>query len=280
MPDIDLDIYKKFPYNLTEDAHKVIGDFIPKLTLHSCLFYRGDSTDPSDLAFYHNSLFDILRYFFEPLFEILQFLQCFTGLKDQEELATLLPNLSRLNHLQLLQILNKYRYEVDEAKVPTPIRAKIHSLTKTEVQNLKRLPYLDKNYIYLNPDHVYPVALPTLNELVDEYGSGIGGIDRERAVRFQPFLPYEIIDAIDDIHEQKSTEKEHNEKYGNNEGEENEEDDDEEDDEDEEDEEGDKYNNGKEIKNKDDGLFAELQIPRSLVHKTWGGDDENEVNPW
>lgn len=274
LPDIDEYLLKAFPYTLIEENLTEDHAFI----LNHTAIYKGELQNPQDLAFYHSSLFSILKVHFEIFFELLQWLQTFTILKDEESLASILDNLQHLNSVQLLKTIDKYRYEVDEEKFHKTLRQKVQAKVKNEPQQLPKVSYQGSDYLYLNPNQNFPVALPTIPELVTEYGAGLGGVNKERAIQFQPFLPYEIIDSIDEIHEQKAKQKDQENNIENGES-----------DQDDEEEDGDIDDNydGKNDSNgndkfgsQPDELFQNLQVPSSLAHRDWGGDDENTLNPW
>lgn len=278
LPDIDELTLKAFPYTLIEDNLTDDHSFV----LSHTAFYKGDTQSPQDLAFYHSSLFSISKVHFEIFYELLQWLQTFTILKDEESLASILDNLQYLNAVQLMRTIDKYRYEVDEEKFKKTLRQKIHAKVKNEPQQLPKVSYQGTDFLYLNPNKNFPVALPTIPELVTGYGAGLGGVHKERAIQFQPFLPYDIIDSIDEIHEQETkqrNQKEEAQKSKQQDGED-ENDDEEEDDEEKQTEGKDYADNNKFYSNQHDELFQNLQVPSSLAHRDWGADDENTLNPW
>ncbi|CCH46035.1 Dilute domain-containing protein [Wickerhamomyces ciferrii] len=284
LPDIDTYLLKAFPYTLIEEN---ITEEHP-LVLNKVAFYNGNVKDPNDLAFYHTSLFSILKIHFEVFYELLQWLQTFTILRDEDSLLAIFESLQSLNAAQLMRTIDKYRYEVDEEKFPKTLSKKIQSKVKNEDQKRPNILYQGNDFLYLNPSQDFPVALPTIPELVNEYGAGLGGIDKAKAIKYQPFLPYEIIDSIDEIHEQKAKQKQKQEEDEANERK-NEEYNDEEQDDDDDDEEREKERdrNGNNNNNEEgfgndrhDELFQSLQVPSSLAHRNWGVDDENTMNPW
>lgn len=150
-----------------------------------------------------------------------------------------------------------------------------------------------EEYIYLNPNYIFEVALPNLTELINSYGAGLGGVRILRNKKYQPSLPISIMDDIDEkLTENRSWQNEtydyDNEKDG-------------EDDEEEEHNEGANANGDsgsvhpgtfekkpthtKEIEDfKGDELFKQVQMPNSLLHKNWGdtstGVEDFESNPW
>lgn len=263
-PEIDNDILKEFPYNL-------IGG-VDKLTLRDVLRYREEDNSYNGLKFYHMSLFSIMKLHFEPFFEVLQFLQCFTMLKDEASLRDLINNLKYLNSNELFRMVDKYKYEIDEVKFPKELKNLIYNKTKTENQQIKGMNYTGKELLYLNSEYSFPVALPTIQELIDQYGAGLGGLNKHQSLQYQPLLPYEIWDMIDEVHDQNGDDEDE-ENYENRHKEESNEELDEKD----RDDEKEAENDGGIVNDKGDELFKELSMPGSLVHKDWGEDD---VNPW
>lgn len=280
--ELDISLLLEHPLNLLPQGATPV---------HSVMRYKGNSTDCLDAAFYRKPLFHILQSHFEPTWELLQWLQCFTMLTEEDSVLGLVASLTKLNERQLLKTIDKYRYEVDEEKFSKVLYKIIQVRSKQQEQN-KRLFYLKNDeLVQLNQDYQFPVLLPVLQELVDEYGAGLGGVHRERSLEFQPFLPIPILDSIDEIHEQKTQEiakqteqglshdsDSNNNKHNNEEAEV---------DDNNENEDGSKENRddgafkyGAEFQSKDDGLFKELTVPESLARRQWGFDDENTANPW
>lgn len=270
LPDIDEYLLKAFPYTLIEENLSE-EHTIP---LSNIAFYNGNVQDPKDSAFYHSSLFSILKIHFEIFFELLQWLQTFTILKDEESVSGILDNLQFLNAAELLRTIDKYRYEVEESKFSKQLRHNISAKAKNEPQNLDKVSYQGDDYLYLNPNQNFPVVLPTIPELVTQYGAGLGGVHKERAIKFQPFLPYQIIDSIDEIHEQRARQEEainkeieeHDNNYDN--------------DDDGSDDDEDNNENKNDDRYQHNELFQDLQVPSSLAHRDWDVDDANAVNPW
>ncbi|KAH3667894.1 hypothetical protein WICMUC_005172 [Wickerhamomyces mucosus] len=262
--DNDDSLLRKFPQDYTNKEF-----YESKIIL-----FKGNSKDILDSSFYHQPLFNILQLNFQPTFQILQWLQCFSSLTDEDSLINIIKNLDKINELQLLKIVNNYRYEIDEIKFNKFLKKKFLQSKDLKFNNLNKLPNIgfyqsnenqQENFIYLNQDYQFPILLPILKELINEYGAGLGGINKDRSLQFQPHLPYQIIDSIDEIHEQKTREINNTVDEDNNINDSNLND----------------LNDSDINNNKDDGLFKELSIPKSLVHKDWGDQfDENTINPW
>jgi hypothetical protein len=262
LPDMDEDLLKLFPYTLLEDNLESGHSY----SLRNVAFYQGDASDTKDAAFFHSGLYSIVKIHLEPTFELLQWLQCLSGIKDEEGLTVMIGSLQKLNVAQMWKVMDRYRYEVGEESVEKRVRKSLEKKAKKENNAIKDMSYSSQDLIHLNQDQQFLVALPTVLEMVNEYGAGLGGIHKERAIKFQPFLPVQILDAIDEIHEQKTTRREQeNEEEVQRVN---------------DDFEGNiiTYDDEQNGIAKDDELFGQLSAPSTLAHRNWG--DENEMNPW
>lgn len=197
MPDLDMDLLKSFPYTLLGEQRT--------LTLTGIAMYSGNAENVQDSAFYHSGLYSIVKFHLEPLFELLQWLQCLSGLQSTDGVSAMVGSFTKLNGAQLWRALHRYRYEVDEVKVDKKVRKIIENSARKENAKVVGMHYSSEDLLYLNQDWQFPVALPHLLELVSEYGAGLGGLHKERALEFQPFLPLEVLDSVEEIHEQKTT---------------------------------------------------------------------------
>lgn len=250
--------------------------------LKNLLDITNDLKNPHSLSFYYNSLYHVGKSQLTPTIELLQWLQCMSALNDEESLINTINSFELLNYYQLFKIMNKlYKYEVDEDKLPKAlvnlVKRLMNEQGEKQIQNQhKNLHYMTQSnfllkevYIYLNPNFVFGVALPNLTELINNYGSGLGGLRVMRAKKYQPSLPVNIMDDIDDI-KQKNRENNVNDTYDYEEEEDNEEVEKIEANDDDTPEKLDGF--------KGDELFKTVQLPSSLAHKEW--DNEFEVNPW
>lgn len=247
-----------------------------------------NNKDPHSLAFYYRSLYHIGKSQLMPTIELLQWLQCMSALKDEESLINTINQFDTLNYFQLFKVANKlYRYEVDEEKLPKPLvqylkrlmneqgetqisRSLLHYMTQSTFL-LKEL------YIYLNPNYIFGVALPNLNELIVRYGAGLGGVKALRAKKFQPTLPVTVLDDVDEILT-KNRESNVNDTYDYEERSH--------DDDNEAVAGGNGDENGLDERSgfdssarsfKGDELFKTVQVPLIVAHRDWG---DNEENPW
>ncbi|PVH23847.1 hypothetical protein CXQ85_004141 [Candidozyma haemuli] len=247
-----------------------------------------DTKNPHCLAFYYRSLYHIGKSQLMPTIELLQWLQCMSALKDEESLINTINQFDTLNYYQLFKVANKlYRYEVEETKLPKPLLQYLKRLMnehgekqieRSLLHYMTQSTFLSKElYIYLNPNFIFSVGLPNLNELIVRYGAGLGGIKSLRAKKFQPTLPVTVLDDVDDILT-KNKESNMNDTYDYEEHT----------DDEAEEEEPVQTSNGDDIDErpavdgnsksfKGDELFKTVQVPSSLVHRNWGDNDEN---PW
>lgn len=54
----------------------------------------------------------------------------------------------------------------------------------------------DSNRLLLNPAIMLPFSLPTSTDMLITYGAGIGGVNRERARKYIPTVPMEVIEKL------------------------------------------------------------------------------------
>ncbi|KAI8867400.1 hypothetical protein GQ42DRAFT_126799, partial [Ramicandelaber brevisporus] len=57
----------------------------------------------------------------EPLIQLLQLLQCISSIKDTQSLLDVLDRFDRINPLHVRSILDNYRYETDEERIPNEV---------------------------------------------------------------------------------------------------------------------------------------------------------------
>ncbi|CAH2351461.1 dilute domain-containing protein [[Candida] railenensis] len=278
-----------------------------------------DANDPHFLSFYYTSLFHIGKLQLQPTIELLQWLQCMSTLRDEDSLVGTINQFDSLNYYQIVKTMTKlYKYEVEEVKIPKQLVNFMKRLQAEQGENqvgnskshyMTQTSFLSKElYIYLNPNFVFPVALPTLQELINNYGSGLGGVRIYRAKKYQPSIPIDVLDDVEELlaknksdrdrtFEQQEYNEDGEEDYdeaGHSEAEA-----------DTEENDGisqgtdgiskahssnnvvhndDKAESNTESKAdvkpfKSDSLFKEVQLPSSLAHRTWG-DDDIDANPW
>ncbi|KAK6198829.1 uncharacterized protein RJT21DRAFT_51422 [Scheffersomyces amazonensis] len=250
--------------------------------------------NPHHLDFLYNSLYNIGKKQLQPTIELLQFLQCLSSLSDEESLITTINQFDSLNYYQLYKIIHKlYKYEVDEPKLSKKLVNLIKSLMNEQGENqisrshlhyMTQSTFLSKEvYIYLNPNFIFGVAIPSLTELINTFGAGIGGVKVLRAKKYQPTLPVAILDDIEEIF-QSNKDSNFNDTYdydkdgdgedgnGNGNGNGEEEDD------------YDEVHHHHKSDFKGDELFKQVQLPNSLIHKEWNSGEDNaenfEENPW
>ncbi|EGV65939.1 hypothetical protein PSN45_003257 [Yamadazyma tenuis] len=252
---------------------------------------RANKRNPNNLIFYYNSIYFIGKTQLQPTIELLQFLQCMSSLDDEESLINTINQFDYLNYFQLLKVAKNYKYEVNEPKLPKSSINLLKRLIAEQGENqIKRInlsymiqnKLLSKEYnIYINPNFVYKVSLPNLSESINNYGSGLGGIRVLRAKKFQPSLPIETLDDIDDLLTRNKNDLNDTFTYDQPDEERGEKEDEVDDDKPEE-----NYHRNdpslfrSKTDFKGDELFKQVQLPGSLAHKNWGEDDDIEANPW
>lgn len=174
-------------------------------------------------------------------------------------------------------------------------RLYLHYMTQTT--------FLSKEeYIYLNPNFIFEVALPNLTELINNYGAGLGGVrilrNKNISQHYQlPLLMRLMKFKLRIIHGGMILIIMQKEGEGDEEGEADYDDDREEN--------GEANEHGREEKEslstdgilgfkvdspttekdgfKGDEIFKQVQMPNSLLHKNWGdtgGVEDFEANPW
>ncbi|AET40190.1 uncharacterized protein Ecym_5438 [Eremothecium cymbalariae DBVPG len=256
---IDNFIWERFPYTLI----KPISEINLKLkSLRNITMYSPVADDKeviydtTNTLFYYQSLYRISQLHMEPLLQLLQWLQVATSIEDEESLKSTMNLINALNPSQLLRVVEKYRYELEEPRFQSSLKKYLASMLKGQEYNIQ----LEERPQLL-------VTLPMMNELVDIY------VTVENAERFLPILPEDIQEKIEAILEQnarnrlmdvhkKSDDKEDDvsstsrPKYG-------------------------KGSVGCIASEEDSQLFETLNTPSLAVQRpTWSGTSTTEDNPW
>ena len=258
---------ERFPYTL---IHNVGEIDLSSNELRNIATYKkqnGSIFDMSNSLFYYQSFYHISLFHFEPLLQLLQWLQVATTLDDVASLEVTSSILNRLTPLQLLKSMEKYRYEVDESKFKSMLRKKLSVICK---ENGDTEQYL--------PERAVPLlALPTISELIESY------TDCSDSFQFLPFLPIDIQDDIDEIHEQNNKERELKQQRSNWENPDGEESENETSSKSEEGSDKEDGDFGKVPFDSDAGdqLFKELHAPSTAAQRpVWAANDDIEANPW
>lgn len=264
---IDDFMWERFPYTL---IHNVGEIDLSSNELRNIATYKkqnGSIFDMSNSLFYYQSFYHISLFHFEPLLQLLQWLQVATTLDDVASLEVTSSILNRLTPLQLLKSMEKYRYEVDESKFKSMLRKKLSVICK---ENGDTEQYL--------PERAVPLlALPTISELIESY------TDCSDSFQFLPFLPIDIQDDIDEIHEQNNKERELKQQRSNWENPDGEESENETSSKSEEGSDKEDGDFGKVPFDSDAGdqLFKELHAPSTAAQRpVWAANDDIEANPW
>lgn len=292
--------YENYPNNLTS-KDGITANNENQIKINNVLKLTNDDKfkdDPNYLNFYFNSLFKIGKYHLLPSIEFLQWLQVMTSINDIQSLNDTISNFITLTPEHLLKSIKNYKYEIKEEKIKKEIKIELKNMVSRDTDNNKiyKLYFIDnKEKMFLNIGQKFSIILPNLIELLNQYGADIKSKYNPKKGRIhQPFLPLEIIDMIDEIYDQLNdnySRPEIKDRYfedeeGNY-------------DDDENDREVDDEESNRERVRDDDGevhksitnnannstsefagseVFKKLQMPSSVVHKTW--QSEEGSNPW
>lgn len=179
--------------------------------------YEGGMTTPVG-----EPTIDAARRHLAPVVQLLQWLQCFSSLgEDQEAMETTIQQLPTLSTMQLLHAVKYYRAEVGEKTLSKPAmksvqeiktrlnKAAAESPTVSEQQppGTPQTPGAsnglskDEDDIpesnLLNPGLLLPFHLPTSTDMLVSYGAGFGGVNKERERRYIPSVPPEFLVKLD-----------------------------------------------------------------------------------
>lgn len=240
-----------------------------KTSIQGVARFHGSSTNASDATFYFQDLYRIGQVMFGPAIQLLEWLQVFTGLKDEASLKDTIDNFQDLNSTQLLRVVKNYKYEVEEPHFAKGLNKWLKKYP-FDAKNESMLHYTSgtEEPMFLDVGQAYPLALPGYLQLLHQYGVDLDGVDDRKVRRFQPNLPVEAQDDLDNILDQygnlddtaadddalKSV-KSHTE-FDSPTG---------------------AAANIPEPKKTD--LFNSLKAPTSIAHKTWA-TNTSEQNPW
>lgn len=171
---------------------------------------------------------DAARLHLAPVIQLLQWLQIFSAIGDNEEsLKSTIEDLPRLSPQQITHAVKYYRAEVGEKGLPkssmkylnvlqkehadrkakrrsglppTPSPTEIkHSVEHPEQQS-SPVPADDDELpenLLLDPALMLPFSLPTSNDMIISYGAGFGGVNRERERKYIPTVPPEFLAKLD-----------------------------------------------------------------------------------
>ncbi|CAK4025663.1 Dilute domain-containing [Lecanosticta acicola] len=182
---------------------------------------------------------DSARRHLAPVVQLLQWLQCFSSLgEDREAMETTIQQLPSLSTKQLLHAVKYYRAEVGEKNLSRPALRHIQEV-KSRPKSLNTEPPPaapgaqqapstpnakngstpvppgtpqmddDSNEIpesnLMNPAILLPFHLPTSTDMLVSYGSGFGGMNKERERRYFPSVPAEFLAKLDPTGGQESS---------------------------------------------------------------------------
>lgn len=147
------------------------------------------------------STMDSAKQHLAPVVQLLQWLQCFSSLgEDDETVMTTLQQLPRLSSKQLVHAVKQYRAEVGEKILSKStlraIQDKKKQLVSEErgaqggkITQAPPIPNEDSDAVTLSTDFLLPFNLLTSTDMLVTFGAGFGGVDKERARRYIPSIP-------------------------------------------------------------------------------------------
>jgi hypothetical protein len=176
--------------------------------------YEGGMTTPIGEA-----TIDSARRHLAPVVQLLQWLQCFSSLgDDQEAMETTIQQLPTLSTMQLLHAVKYYRAEVGEKTLSKPATKSVQDIkirfnnksaanSQSQVPGTPQSPATNNGHHrddddlpesnLLNPALLLPFHLPTSTDMLVSYGAGFGGVNKERERRYIPSVPPEFLNKLD-----------------------------------------------------------------------------------
>ncbi|ODV90229.1 hypothetical protein CANCADRAFT_23995 [Tortispora caseinolytica NRRL Y-17796] len=155
-------------------------------------------------------LIDLARTYLANPIQLLQWLQCFSGLEDDfDGLINTIQQLKALTPEQLLYAVDHYRAEVGEPSLSTTSKGYIKDTDKkyriqmqeqeekgktSEKKSLKP----PNTGLFMDASYVLPFSPPSYHEMFEAWGAGLGGVNSANAKKYQPSLPLEFVSALDD----------------------------------------------------------------------------------
>ncbi|KAI9225486.1 MAG: hypothetical protein DHS80DRAFT_20284 [Piptocephalis tieghemiana] len=133
--------------------------------------------------------------------QLLQLLQCLTGLGELGGYIETINQMDRINPVQIRQAVLMYRYEVGEAKVPDPIMEAEETPMARDfsVKDMDDQGQLSQNRQaeeLMDPTHLLPFKVPTAGEMQSLWGnSSTWGVVSPKAAP-APFIPESMWDRL------------------------------------------------------------------------------------
>ena len=171
---------------------------------------------------------DAARHHLAPVIQLLQWLQIFSAIGDNEEsLKSTIEDLPLLSPQQLTHAVKYYRAEVGEKGLPKSSMKYLSALQKQFANRKARgrlgvhpspspvekdsseraeqapspVPPLEEDEVPENllqdPALMLPFSLPTSNDMIVSFGAGFGGVNRERERKYIPTVPPEFLAKLD-----------------------------------------------------------------------------------
>lgn len=123
----------------------------------------------------------------KPLVGVLQLLQCISSLAE-DEVRSVVANLDGVTARQARHVVEHYRAERTEPRIPKAIRLQLQALERESASS---------DDIYLSATEQLTFSLPSSTDLIMSYGAGLGGVARDNERQFTPFLPTDIVEKLD-----------------------------------------------------------------------------------
>ncbi|AGO10564.1 AaceriABR111Cp [[Ashbya] aceris (nom. inval.)] len=190
---VDTFIWERFPYTLIKPISEIN---LKQRTLRNITMYapvkndKGIIMDTTNTLFYYQSFSHIAQIHLEPVHQLLQWLQVASSIADEASLSNAMNLLNALNPAQLLKVIEKYRYEVDEKRFDSNLKKSLANMAKNESCSI------------LFPEKTQPlVILPMMSELTELY------VTVPDAYRFVPLLPEDVREDIEMIHERNARDR-------------------------------------------------------------------------
>ncbi|CCG84729.1 protein of unknown function [Taphrina deformans PYCC 5710] len=123
---------------------------------------------------------------------LLQLLQCISSLRE-EEVKSVVDGIDGITARQALYVAEHYRSERTETRIPRSTKVSLAALEREQSATVAT----DGEGIFLDVNEQLSFSLPTTTDLIQSYGAGIGGTQRENEKLFTPTLPLDLIEKLD-----------------------------------------------------------------------------------
>lgn len=180
--------------------------------------FDGNERNPMDATYYLNSLFKIGQYSLQPIVELAEWLQVLTGITDLEGLKDIMTKFEVISSSAMVQCIRNYHYEVDEKKFSKSLKKWLKENPNNEESYMSNrgMFYKDDKKMEMNSGQAFPVTLPTLVQLLHQYGADFKHVDNKKLKAYQPNILLEIRDDIETLVDENNAEREYDDSQWNN----------------------------------------------------------------